>query len=106
MEDFWAAYEEWQLIDMSEEQIVFQKQMDDISPLLKTNGYFGLTEKGVLSIFNGKPGQAEIIQSFFQIDLDKLESNRHDDLVNGIPITSKEAYVDVLEQLKPYSLPQ
>ncbi|WP_201713617.1 intercompartmental signaling factor BofC [Rossellomorea arthrocnemi] len=106
MEDFWAAYEDWQLMDMTEEQIVFQKQMDDISPLLKTNGYFGISDNGVLSIFNGKPGQAEIIQSFFQIDVEKLESKRHDDLVKGIPIKSKQEYEEVLEQYKPYSVPK
>ncbi|CAN7305722.1 BofC C-terminal domain-containing protein [Rossellomorea sp. LjRoot5] len=106
MEDFWAAYEDWQLMDMTEEQIVFQKKMDDISPLLKTNGYFGISDKGVLSIFNGRPGQAEIIQSFFQIDVKKLESKRHDDLVKGIPIKSKQEYEEVLEQYKPYSVPK
>ncbi|MDT9025365.1 MULTISPECIES: intercompartmental signaling factor BofC [Rossellomorea] len=106
MEDFWAAYEDWQLVDMTEEQVVFQKQMDDISPLLKTNGYFGISDNGVLSIFNGKPGQAEIIQSFFQIDVEKLESKRHDDLVKGIPIKSKQEYEEVLEQFKAYSVPK
>ena len=106
MEDFWAAYEDWQLMDMTEEQIVFQKQMDDISPLLKANGYFGISDNGVLSIFNGKPGQAEIIQSFFQIDVEKLESKRHDDLVKGIPIKSKQEYEEVLEQYKAYSVPK
>lgn len=106
MEDFWASYDDWQLMDMTEEQIVFQKKMDDISPLLKTNGYFGISDNGVLSIFNGKPGQAEIIQSFFQIDVEKLESKRHDDLVKGIPIKSKQEYEEVLEQYKPYSVPK
>ncbi|BCB04971.1 hypothetical protein KH172YL63_31040 [Bacillus sp. KH172YL63] len=106
MEDFWATYEQWQLIDMTEDQVVFQRQMDDISPLLKTNGYFGISERGVLSIFNGKPGQAEIIQSFFQIDVGKLESKRHEDLVKGIPIKSKQEYEEVLEQYKPYSVPK
>ncbi|WP_226673236.1 intercompartmental signaling factor BofC [Rossellomorea aquimaris] len=106
MEDFWAAYDDWQLMDMTEEQIVFQKKVDDISPLLKTNGYFGISDKGVLSIFNGKPGQAEIIQSFFQIDVEKLESKRHDDLVKGIPIKSKQEYEEVLEQFKAYSVPK
>ncbi|WP_231893407.1 intercompartmental signaling factor BofC [Rossellomorea aquimaris] len=106
MEDFWAAYDEWQLIDMTEEEIIFQKRVDDISPLLKANGYFGISENGVLSIFNGKPGQAEIIQSFFQIDVERLESKRHDDLVKGIPIKSKQEYEEVLESFKPFSVPK
>jgi forespore regulator of the sigma-K checkpoint len=106
MEDFWNHYRDagWQLIDQNEEQIVFQKTMDDISPLLKTNGYFGLTEDGVLSIFNGKPGSSNVIQSFFQVDTKKLESRQHDTLIKGIPIETKDHYVKVLESLQPYSL--
>ncbi|MBH9967119.1 forespore regulator of the sigma-K checkpoint [[Bacillus] enclensis] len=106
MEDFWAAYADWQLIDMTEEEVIFQKQVDDISPLLKTNGYFGISENGVLSIFNGKPGQAEIIQSFFQIDVEKLESNSHETLIKGIPVKSKQKFEEVLESFKQYSVPE
>ncbi|MEL3974517.1 intercompartmental signaling factor BofC [Rossellomorea oryzaecorticis] len=106
MEDFWAAYGDWQLIDMTEDEVVFQKQVDDISPLLKTNGYFGISENGVLSIFNGKPGQAEIIQSFFQIDVEKLESNSHETLMKGIPVKSRQRFEEVLESFKQYSVPE
>ncbi|MCA1056291.1 intercompartmental signaling factor BofC [Rossellomorea aquimaris] len=104
MEDFWAEYRDWQLIDMTEEEVTFQKQVDDISPLLKTNGYFGISEDGVLSIFNGKPGQAEIIQSFFQIDIEKLESTSHESLLKGIPVKSKQKFEEVLESFKQYSV--
>lgn len=85
MEDFWAKYENWQLIDMEKEKAVFRRNVDDISPLLKANGYFGLSNDGVLTIFNGRPDSSNIIQSFFQIDLGKLESNKRDKLKQGIP---------------------
>ncbi len=104
MEDFWSHYAEWQLKDMTEEHITFEKEIDDISPLLKTNGYFGISEDGVLSIFNGKPGESEIIQSFFQLDIRKLESKQHDELVKGIPIKSKQGYQEVIKSFKPYSI--
>ncbi|MBM6619726.1 intercompartmental signaling factor BofC [Bacillus sp. RD4P76] len=104
MEDFWAEYSSWQLIDQDEEQMVFQKNIDDISPLLKANGYFGITENGVLTIFNGKPATDKVIQSFFQIDVKKLESHQHEELRKGIPIQSKDKYVEVLEVFKPFSV--
>lgn len=103
MEDFWAAYAAWELVDMSEDEVVFRQSVDDISPLMKSNGYFGISEDGVLSIFNGRPGQSEIIQSFFQIDVEKLESRKHDELVKGIPVKSKQSYVDVIQSFQPYS---
>lgn len=103
MEDFWAAYDDWQLIDQNEERIVFQRNVDDISPLLKTNGYFGIAGDGTLSIFNGKPETNEIIQSFFQIDIKKLESRKQDELMKGIRIQSKDQYLEVLKTLETYS---
>src|SRR3954452_12447189 len=103
MENFWAKYEEWQFIGMENERLVFQKEMDDISPLLKANGYFGITNDGILSIFNEKPYKSHIIQSFFQIDVGKLESHKRLELKEGIPIKNKDQYVEVLETFKTYS---
>ncbi len=106
MEDFWAKYEDWHLIDQDDKQMIFQKEVDDISPLLKANGYFGISSKGVFSIFNGKPDDAsEIIQSFFQIDVRKLETRKHDELRQGIRIQSKDQYLQVIQSYKAYSSP-
>lgn len=104
MEDFWAKYDDWQLVDMEQNKAVFRQDIDDISPLLKTNGYFGLSDEGVLTIFNGRPGGANIIQSFFQIDLGRLESFKRDQLKKGIPIKTKQCYEEVLETFKPYTM--
>ncbi|MED4225039.1 intercompartmental signaling factor BofC [Neobacillus cucumis] len=104
MENFWAKYDQWQLTNINQSTYVFRKQVDDISPLLKANGFFGVTEDGVLTIFNGRPGQSRIIQSFFQIDIKKLESKKQEELIQGIPIKSKDHYVKVLETFKPYSV--
>jgi forespore regulator of the sigma-K checkpoint len=104
MEDFWAKYDKWQLIDMEQHKAVFRQDIDDISPLLKANGYFGLSDEGVLTIFNGRPDGSNIIQSFFQIDLGRLESFKRDQLRNGIPIKNKKCYEEVIETFKPYTL--
>ena len=104
METFWAKYDQWQLTDTNKSTYVFRKKVDDISPLLKANGFFGVTEDGVLTIFNGRPGQSRIIQSFFQIDIRRLESKKQEELFQGIPIKSKDHYVEVLETFEPYSL--
>lgn len=104
MEDFWAKYDKWQLMDIEQRKAVFRQGVDDISPLLKANGYFGLSEEGVLTIFNGRPDATNIIQSFFQIDLGRLESIKRDQLKKGIPIKNKHRYEKVLETFKPYTL--
>lgn len=103
LEDFWAKYEGWHLIDMEEKKVIFREYVDDISPLLKTNGYFGITDEGILTIYNGKPERTNIIHSFFQIDVGKLESRRHAELKAGIPVKDKDHYVEVLETFKLFT---
>lgn len=102
MEDFWAEYEAWNLIDLDDVQIVFQQNVNDISPLLKLNGYFGLSEEGILSIYNGKPDEENVIQSFFHINTDKLKSHQHVQLKKGIPVISREKYEEVINTFKQY----
>lgn len=104
MENFWAKYDQWRVIDIDGNTMVFRKQIDDISPLLKDNGYFGITDDGILTIFNGRPDKLRIIQSFFQIDIKKLESKKQEELIQGIPIKTKDRYVKVLETFKQYSI--
>jgi forespore regulator of the sigma-K checkpoint len=72
--------------------------------LLKANGYFGITEDGILTIFNGRPDKLRIIRPFFQIDIKKLESKKQEELIQGIPIKTKDRYVKVLETFKQYSI--
>lgn len=102
-EEFWTKYKGWTAVDIGKESIVLRRQVEDISPLLKANGYFGLNGEGVLAIFNGKPPYSQIIQSFFQINVEKLESRKQAELRKGIPIKTKDRYVEVLESFKPYS---
>lgn len=104
MEDFWSEYTDWQLVHQDEEQVVFQQHVDDISPLLKSNGYFGISDDGVLTIFDGNPNSSnKVIQSFFQLDIEKLESRQHDLLKKGIKVGTKQEYINVLETFRTFT---
>ncbi|KYD01908.1 hypothetical protein B4144_2390 [Bacillus atrophaeus] len=104
MEDFWAAYAGWTLVEQKKGFVLFRKQVDDISPLSKVNGYIGITDDGVISTFHGRPDSvAEPIQSFFQIDLERLESRIQKNLQNGIPFRTKAEFEHVIENIKTYS---
>ncbi|WP_171016647.1 BofC C-terminal domain-containing protein [Pseudalkalibacillus caeni] len=96
MEDFWAEYSDWQLVEQDKDKMVFYKKSRDLSPVLKANGYFGVTENDVLSIFEGKPEEENVIQTFFQIDVGKLESNLEKQIKIGIPIQSSDHYEEVM----------
>ncbi|MDQ0254241.1 forespore regulator of the sigma-K checkpoint [Evansella vedderi] len=104
MEDFWAFYEEWQLVDQSNDQVIFKRNMNDISPLLKMNGYFGISDDGTLNIYYGKPQENEVIQSFFQVNTSRLKSHIHRSLMEGIPVTTKDNYLQVLKMFEEYAI--
>ncbi len=102
MDDFWAEYADWQVIDQSQGEMTFRKQVDDISPDLKQSGYFGLQDS-MLTIFEGEPFHQQVIQSFYQIDTETLESRQIEALQQGIKIDSKEKYLQVLEVYRDVS---
>lgn len=101
MQDFWSAYEEWQVVEQKEGAIRFRKEIDDISPFIKAHGYFGIRD-GALTIFEGIPMDNAAIQSFYQIDTEELETHLYEDLKNGIKIETKNDYLQVLETFRSY----
>ncbi|WP_177167268.1 BofC C-terminal domain-containing protein [Salinibacillus kushneri] len=103
LRDFWANYKDWNLLQQKEGRVVFQKEVDDLSPAVKENGYIGLNENNVLSIFNGKPKDSEVIKAFYQIDVEKLESFRMDQLKSGIKVDKKSTFKNVMQTFKEYA---
>ncbi|WP_078552655.1 intercompartmental signaling factor BofC [Bacillus alkalicellulosilyticus] len=104
MEDFWAFYADWTLLDQNESRVTFQQEVNDISPLLKINGYFGISEEGILNIYDGHPNHEKVIQSFFQINTNKLQSHQHHELKEGIPVLSRENFQEVLKTFERYAV--
>ncbi|WP_246363576.1 BofC C-terminal domain-containing protein [Halobacillus locisalis] len=98
MMDFWAEYKEWTVESQEIDRVVFQREVQDISPLTKKQGYFGLTEDGDLAVFQGQPGEGKIIQSFKPVPIKPLESKRKSELENGIKIQSYQHFEQVLTQ--------
>ncbi len=103
LEDFWATYEGWRVVNQQEGEIVFNKKVKELSPRIKAKGYIGLDEHGKLSIFEGKPSQQKVIQTFYQIDLDELEVMETQNLQNGIKIHSADQYYKLLKQFEKVS---
>ncbi|MFG6118959.1 BofC C-terminal domain-containing protein [Thalassobacillus sp. B23F22_16] len=97
MEDFWANYDGWTLMNQGEGFVEFYKQIDDLSPEVKANGYFGIDLNDQLTIFLGKPTEGKVIESFFPIPVDTLESSRRKELEQGIKIQDKNHFNEVIE---------
>ncbi|WP_226583337.1 BofC C-terminal domain-containing protein [Halobacillus litoralis] len=98
MMDFWSSYEGWMIEEQNLDRIVFQRQVEDISPLTKQQGYFGLTEDGELAVFQGIPNEGKVIESFKPIPIKPLESKRINELENGIKIRDYRHFEQVVHQ--------
>jgi forespore regulator of the sigma-K checkpoint len=103
LQDFWAGYKDWKVIEQEEGKVVFRKYVEDLSPTVKQNGYIGINENNVLSIFNGKPVNNEVIKAFYEIDVGKLESYRMDQLKSGIKVDKKSTFKDVMKTYRAYA---
>ncbi|WP_237416818.1 BofC C-terminal domain-containing protein [Halobacillus halophilus] len=98
MMDFWASYEGWRIENQELDRIVFQRQVEDISPLTKQHGYFGLNENGELAVFQGIPNEGKVMESFKPIPVKPLESKRIDLLKGGIKIKDSSHFEQVVHQ--------
>ena len=92
----------WKVIEENDDQIVLMKKINDLSPTLKSKGYLGINSKGMLNLYIGTPSGNNIIESFFQIDTNKLEVNKQKQLEKGIKISTKDHYDYLLHYLKEY----
>jgi forespore regulator of the sigma-K checkpoint len=95
-----SAYKGWEIIASEEGKLILLKRENDIAPSCKENGYFGLSQDGVLTLFNGVPGEKQVIQSFYQINRAKMEASLPAEeialLQNGIRVRDLSEYNSVL----------
>ncbi|WP_282941295.1 BofC C-terminal domain-containing protein [Paenibacillus sp. RC67] len=88
--------------------VYFTEQIDDLSPQCKTNAYFGLDTKGNLSLFEGVPGSNQVLRTFFQLNIEFLESSLPRETVKqlyrGIPVSNLEEYNSVLSTFADFAV--
>lgn len=104
IEEVYEKYKGWDVVEQTKEHLILHTIENDLSPLLKENGYLGITANGALSIYHGKPEYEQIIHTFFQIDVGKLEVYQQEALQQGIPISSKEQFTALINEYKVYSI--
>ena len=93
-------YPDWQIVSTEGNLYTLKKNVQDLAPICKEKGYFGLSKTGVLTLFEGPPQEEKVIQTFFQINTKKLRSSLppHElELLNqGIRIKDLAEYNSIL----------
>src|SRR5690606_28399011 len=92
----------------SSSRVVFTEYIDDLSADCKQNAYVGIDASGSLTLFEGKPREAKAMKTFFQLDVEHLESALPAEVVQqlheGIRITDVADYNSVLSTFSDYAI--
>lgn len=95
-----SNYVGWEIIGYEEGRLMLLKRENDIAPICKENGYFGLNEEDVLTLFNGMPKDKQVIQTFYPINTARMEASMAKEeieaLRKGIRIRDLAEYNSVL----------
>lgn len=98
----------WQLSIKATGEVVFTENIEDLSPDCKEKAVFGIDGSSNLSLFNGTPANNHIIRTFFQLNIQQLESSLPRDTVaqlhEGIRVSDIEEYNSVLSTFSDYAI--
>jgi forespore regulator of the sigma-K checkpoint len=89
-------------------EVLFTERIDDLSPQCKHNAHFGLDAHGNLSLFEGTPEEQQVIRTFFQLNIEYLESSLPHETVkqlyHGIPVSNVDEYNSVLSTFADFAV--
>ncbi|HZG75663.1 MAG TPA: BofC C-terminal domain-containing protein [Paenibacillus sp.] len=103
-----AQHPEWEFGAASERAVVFTEHIDDLSEACKRNAYIGVDASGSLTLYEGPPREARAVKTFFQLDIEHLESALPPEVVNelreGIRVTELADYNSVLSTFSDFAI--
>lgn len=107
----WSAHPAWKASYRSDVPVlVFTEQVEDLSPTCKNHVFMGIDRNGNLSMFNGAPEQEQVIRTFFQLNIEYLESSLPEETVRqlrkGIRISDYAEYNSVLATFSDFAVEQ
>lgn len=104
------SHREWSASFDSQGKVLMEEAVDDLSPNCRKTAFMGVDKDGNLSLFDGPPWQEKVIRTFFQLDVDMLESRlseeRVKELAEGIRVADKDEYNSVLSTFNEFADPQ
>jgi len=103
-----AEHPEWEFQAVSAGSVVFVEHVDDLSESCKKNAFFGLDANGNLTLFDGPPREERAVKTFFQLNIEHLESALPEETVRrlrgGIRVTDIAEYNSVLSTFSEFAI--
>jgi len=99
----------WTITHKNDKEITLTREVsNDLSPMCKNEGYFGVSKDGMLTLFQGPPTENQVIQTFFRIDTELLESKLPKEeitfLKSGIKIHNVAEYLSILSTFGEFAV--
>ncbi len=89
-------------------RVVLEQTIDDLSETCKRNAYIGVDRDGKLTLYEGTPEKEKVIRTFFQLDVESVESALPPQVIkqlkDGIKITDIDEYNSVLSTFSDYAV--
>ncbi len=108
LEEIVTIFSNMEMVEQGTDYLVFVQEIDDLSPVLKESGFFALDHSGMLHLYQGEAKDENIIQTFFQLDMGRLETTlpveEYMQLREGIHISSLAEYNSVLSTYSEYAM--
>lgn len=86
------------------------ERINGLSDTCRRDGYIGIDENGNLTLFEGPPKKEKVLKTFFQLDVETMESVLPEDVLRqlqeGIRIQDVEEYNSVLSTFSDFALEQ
>ncbi|MCD9025685.1 BofC C-terminal domain-containing protein [Cohnella silvisoli] len=105
--DLLKSHREWEAQFDSAGRLTMEQSVDDLSPQCRKTAYIGMDKDGNLSLFDGPPRRDKVIRTFFQLNVEMLETKlseeRMTELARGIRVTDKDEYNSVLSTYNDYA---
>jgi forespore regulator of the sigma-K checkpoint len=99
---------EWRISLADDGHVMFDQALDEPTSACRDGAFFGLNEKGILSLFDGLPINHKVIRTFFQLNMPYLESRLPQDTVlqlrKGIRVNDLAEYDSVLSTFSEYGI--
>ena len=99
---------EWEAVIDADGRVVLEQVVNEMSESCKEKAYIGLDSNGNLSLFDGEPKEDKAIRTFFQLDVESMESSLPPQVIkqlhDGIRISDLEEYNSVLSTFSDYAV--
>lgn len=106
-ENLLKSHREWEASLDTMGKLQMEESIDDFSPQCSKTAYIGMDKDANLILFDGPPKKEKVIRTFFQLDIEMLESRLNEErlreLTKGIRVTDKDEYNSVLSTFNEFA---